>query len=147
MLPSGMPEIVPALHVNAEPFQFSTWLDADGAVAKAVAPAPVWYASWLAAPPARLVAVVALVAAPLRVAVIVPALKLPEASRATTLEAVFTSVASTAKVRAAEPSNVPPEVRYVPAVRALATDPAWPEMLPETAAPEIAIAVGVTPVT
>ena len=147
LLPRAMPEIVPALHVNAEPFQFSTWLEAVGATANVVAPAPVWYAIRLAAPPARLVAVVALVAAPDRVAVMVPALKLPEASRATTLEAVFTSVASTAKVRAAEPSNVPPEVRKLPAVSALATEPAEPEMLPETAAPEMAMAVLVTPVT
>ena len=78
----------------------------------------------MAAPPARLVAVVALVAAPLSVAVIVPAEKLPELSRATTLLTVLAEVASTANVRAAEPSYVPPEVRYVPAVRALATDPA-----------------------
>ena len=57
----------------------------------------------MAAPPAMFVAVVALVAEPLNVAVIVPAEKLPEASRATTLDAVFASVASTANVRAAEP--------------------------------------------
>ena len=132
---------------NAEPFHPRTCPEADGAVAKAVAPEPVWYAIWLAAPPARLVAVVALVAAPLSVAVIVPALKLPEASRDTTLEAVLALVASTANVRAAEPSNVPPEVRKLPAVSALATDPAEPEMLPETAAPEMEMAVGVTPVT
>ena len=49
------------------------------------------------------VAVVAVVALPLNVAVIVPAAKLPEASRATTLEAVFVVVASTAAVTAAEP--------------------------------------------
>ena len=36
--PSGTPEIVPADHVNAEPFQFNTWLLALGAVAKAVVP-------------------------------------------------------------------------------------------------------------
>ena len=144
MLPNGIPEMVPALHVNAEPFQFRTWFDAVGATANDVVPEPVWYAIRLAAPPARLVAVVALVAEPLSVAVMVPALKLPEASRATTLEAVFASVASTAKVRAAEPSNVPPEVKYVPAVRALATEPAWPAMLPDTAAPVMAMAVGVT---
>lgn len=52
----------------------------------------------LATPPARLVAVVALVALPLNVAVIVPALKLPDASRATTLLAVLAEVASTAMV-------------------------------------------------
>ena len=92
-------------------------------------------------------AVVALVAEPDRVAVMVPALKLPDASRATTLLAVLASVASTANVRAAEPSYVPPEVRNVPAVKALATDPAWPAMLPETAEPLMAMAVGVTPVT
>jgi hypothetical protein len=82
-----------------------------GATINDVVPAAVLYGILLAAPPATLVAVVALVAAPLRVAVIVPAAKLPEASRATTLEAVLTSVASTANVRAAEPSNVPALVR------------------------------------
>ena len=69
------------------------------------------------------VAVVAFVAedaAPLKVAVIVPALKLPEASRATTLLAVFRSVASTANVRAVDPLKVPPLVIYVPPVRAAA---------------------------
>ena len=50
-----------------------------------------------------LVAVVADVALPLKVAVIVPALKLPEASRATTLEAVLAEVASTAAVTADPP--------------------------------------------
>jgi hypothetical protein len=49
------------------------------------------------------VAVVADVALPLNVAVIVPAEKLPEASRATTLEAVLADVASTAAVTAVEP--------------------------------------------
>jgi hypothetical protein len=48
---------------------------------------------------------------PVSAAVIVPAEKLPEASRATTLEAVFASVASTAKVLAVEPLNVPPLVK------------------------------------
>lgn len=144
LLPNGTPEIVPALHVNAEPFQFRTWLDADGATAKPVVPEPVWYAIWLAAPPARLVAVVALVAEPLSVAVMVPALKLPEESRATTLSAVLAEVASTAKVRAAAPLYVPPEVRKLPAVKALATEPAWPEILPETAEPEMAIGVSTT---
>jgi len=43
----------------------------------------------LAVPPDTLVAVVAEVALPLNAAVIVPALKLPEASRATTVEAVL----------------------------------------------------------
>ena len=93
-----------------------------------------------------LVAVPALVAAPLSVAVIVPAEKLPEPSRATTLEAVLAEVASTVAVTEAEPLKLPP-VRYVPRVRALATEPAEPEMLPETAEPLMAIAVGVTPVT
>jgi hypothetical protein len=79
--------------------------------------------------------VVALVAAPLNVAVIVPAEKLPELSRATTLLAVLAEVASTANVRAAEPSYVPPEVRYVPAVRALATDPACPRCCPRPLRP------------
>ena len=110
-------------------------------------PAAVLYEIWLAAPPAVFVAVVAVVALPVNAAVIVPAEKLPEASRATTLEAVFASVASTAKVRAAAPLKVPPLVRYVPAVKALATEPACPEMAPVTAAPLIAIAVLVTEVS
>ena len=66
------------------------------------------------------VAVVADVALPLNVAVIVPALKLPEASRATTLDTVFADVASTAKVRAVEPLKVPPLVKKLPAVSAAA---------------------------
>ena len=65
-------------------------------------------------------ALVAEEAAPLKVAVIVPALKLPEASRATTLLAVLVVVASTANVRAVDPLKVPPLVRYVPAVKAAA---------------------------
>jgi hypothetical protein len=52
------------------------------------------------------------------VTLIVPAEKFPEASRATTLEAVLASVASTANVLAVEPLNVPPDVKYVPAVKA-----------------------------
>ena len=52
------------------------------------------------------------------VAVIVPAEKLPDASRATTLEAVLADVASTAAVIAAEPLKLPP-VRYEPSVRVL----------------------------
>jgi hypothetical protein len=52
--------------------------------------------------------VVAVVALPDRAAVIVPAAKLPEASRATTLEAVFADVASTAQVVAAEPLKLEP---------------------------------------
>jgi hypothetical protein len=63
----------------------------------------VLYGIWLAAPPATLVAVVAVVALPLKAAVIVPAEKFPEASRATIFEAVFASVASTENVRAAAP--------------------------------------------
>jgi hypothetical protein len=50
-----------------------------------------------------LVDVVAVVALPDKAAVIVPAAKLPEASRATTLEAVLADVASTAAVTAEEP--------------------------------------------
>ena len=72
------------------------------------------------------VAFVAEEAAPLKVAVIVPALKLPDASLATTLLAVFRLVASTANVRAAEPLKVPPLVKNEPAVNALATEPAEP---------------------
>ena len=49
------------------------------------------------------VADVAVEALPFNVAVIVPALKLPEASRATTLEAVLADVASTAAVTAPDP--------------------------------------------
>jgi hypothetical protein len=81
----------------------------------AVVPAPVWYGNCEATPPARFVAVVAVVAEPavvavvaevalpLSAAVIVPAEKLPDASRATTLLAVLAEVASTAAVTAAEP--------------------------------------------
>ena len=53
-------------------------------------------------------AVVADVALPLRLAVIVPAEKLPEASRATTFDAVFADVASTAQVVAEEPLKFEP---------------------------------------
>lgn len=63
----------------------------------------------------RVVAVAALpvveedvVALPLKDAVIVPAEKLPEASRATTFEAVLADVASTAHVVAAEPLKFDP---------------------------------------
>jgi hypothetical protein len=63
---------------------------------------------------------VAVDALPDKVAVIVPALKFPEALRATTFEAVLASVASTANVLAVDPLNVPPEVKYVPAVNAAA---------------------------
>ena len=52
--------------------------------------------------------VVAVSAFPVRAAVIVSALKLPDASRATTLLAVFALVASTAKVRAVLPSYAVP---------------------------------------
>ena len=55
-----------------------------------------------------MVAVVAVVALPLRAAVIVPALKSPLESRATTLLAVFADVASTAHVVAAEPLKLLP---------------------------------------
>ena len=53
-------------------------------------------------------ALVALVALPDSVAVIVPALKFPLESLATTLSAVLAEVASTAKVLTAEPSNAVP---------------------------------------
>ena len=86
-----------------------------------------------AEPPAKFVAVVALVAVdalPLSVAVIVPALKLPEASRATTLEAVLADVASTVHVCAAEPLYAVP-VRYVPAVKLFKLEPSGtPEIVP-----------------
>jgi hypothetical protein len=75
-------------------------------------------------PPDKLVAVVAVAelpvqepdepeALPVRLAVIVPAEKLPEASLATTLEAVLAEVASTAKVPVVV---IVPPVRYVPPV-------------------------------
>ena len=51
---------------------------------------------------------VAVEALPVRAAVIVPAAKLPDPSRATTLEAVFVVVASTAQVVAAEPLKLEP---------------------------------------
>ena len=57
----------------------------------------------MAAPPEMFVAAVAVEALPDKAAVIVPAAKLPEASRATTFEAVLTDVASTAAVTALEP--------------------------------------------
>lgn len=70
------------------------------------------------------------VAFPLKLAVIVLALKLPEASRATTLEAVFASVASTVQVCAAEPLYAVP-VRYVPAVKLFKLEPSGtPEIVP-----------------
>ena len=64
--------------------------------------------------------VVAVLALPLKAAVIVPAAKFPEASRATTLEAVLVVVASTANVLAAEPLYAVP-VKYVPGVSELPT--------------------------
>ena len=112
-----------APQAKAEPFQYKYVLDVVGATAKAEVPADVLYTIRLAAPPATLVAVVAVVALPVKAAVIVVAAKLPEESRATTLEAVFAEVASTVAVTAAEPLKLVP-VRYVPNVRALATEPA-----------------------
>ena len=88
----------------------------------------------MATPAAILVAVVAVEALPVKAAVIVPAEKFPEPSRATTLEAVLAEVASTVAVTAAEPLKLVP-VRYVPNVSAFATDPAEPEMLPVISAP------------
>ena len=67
--------------------------------------------AWLVMVPA-VVADVAVEALPDNVAVIVPALKLPEASRATTLDAVFAEVASTAIVPLVV---IVPPVRYEPA--------------------------------
>ena len=137
-MPTAKPLVADAAgvtHAKADPFHCKYCPDKVGASAKAVVPDDELYTSLLAAPPATLVAVVAVVALPLKAAVIVPALKLPEASLATTLDAVLADVASTANVRATDPSNVPPLVRYVPAVRALATDPAEPEMFPFTSEP------------
>jgi hypothetical protein len=51
-------------HTIDDPFQEITSLDVTGAATKPVAPAPVWYAILLAAPPAKFVAVVAVVAEP-----------------------------------------------------------------------------------
>jgi hypothetical protein len=60
--------------------------------------------------------VVAVEALPDNAAVMVPALKLPEESRATTLDAVLALVASTASVKPA-PSEPPlPPVMYEPLV-------------------------------
>ena len=67
--------------------------------------------AWLVIEPA-VVADVAVEALPDNAAVIVPAAKLPEASRATTLEAVFVVVASTAMVPLVV---IVPPVKYVPA--------------------------------
>ena len=75
-------------------------------------------------------AVVAVVAFPVSAAVIVPAEKLPEASRATTLDAVFADVASTVHVCAPEPLYAVP-VRYVPAVKLFKLEPSGtPEIVP-----------------
>ena len=54
---------------------------------------------------------VTVAALPFSAAVMIRALKSPLASRATILLAVLASVASTANVRAADPSYVPPLVR------------------------------------
>jgi hypothetical protein len=51
-------------HTIDEPFQETTSPAVDGAATNPVAPAPVWYAILLAAPPAKFVAVVAVVAEP-----------------------------------------------------------------------------------
>ena len=70
---------------------------------KVVAPAPVWYGNEPVAPAAKFVAVVALVALvavvalPLNDAVIVPAEKFPDASRATIALGVLASVAVVAE--------------------------------------------------
>ena len=77
------------------------------------------------------VAVVAEVAFPLKVAVIVPALKLPEPSLATIVDAVFALVALevTVNVCAELPLNVAEPDKPVPDtanVKAFATDPAEP---------------------
>lgn len=80
--------------------------------------------------PPAVVALDAEEAFPLKLAVIVLALKLPEASRATTLEAVFAEVASTVHVCAAEPLYAVP-VRYVPAVKLFKLEPSGtPDIVP-----------------
>ena len=112
LLPSDTPEIVPLTHEGAAaPFERNTCPEVPAAN-WAVVPAADWYGTVPAEPPAKLVAVVALVALvalvavealPFKAAVIVPALKLPEASRATIVEAVFKFVALVASVTAVEP--------------------------------------------
>lgn len=92
-LPFRAAVIVPAEKLP-EPSRSTIWLPVFALVAVMVA-----LLAWLVIVPA----VVAVVALPLSVAVMVAALKLPEASRATTLEAVFVVVASTAHVCAPEP--------------------------------------------
>jgi len=77
--------------------------------------------------------VVAVVALPLKAAVIVPAEKFPDPSRATTLEAVLVDVASTANVLAADPLNAVP-VMYVPGVNEL---PTWVAVVAVAAFPVI----------
>ena len=75
-------------------------------------------------------AVVAVVALPVKAAVTVPAEKLPEASRATTVEAVLADAAFTVHVCAAEPLYAVP-VRYVPAVKLFKLEPSGtPEIVP-----------------
>ena len=51
-------------HTIDDPFQETMSPDVTGAATKLVAPAPVWYAILLAAPPAKFVDVVAVVAEP-----------------------------------------------------------------------------------
>lgn len=85
------------------PFDCKYWPEVPAAENE-VAPEPVWYGTAPAVPPAKLVAVVAEVAfvadeaLPDKLAVMVPALKLPEASRATMAEAVLALVAVVAEL-------------------------------------------------
>ena len=92
-LPFKAAVIVPALKLP-EPSRNTIWLAVFALVAVMVA---------LLAWPVIVPAVVAVVALPDKAAVIVPAAKFPELSRATTLEAVLAEVASTVHVCAPEP--------------------------------------------
>ena len=99
-----LPIVGGVIHVGAEvPLDWRYWPE-DPAAENDVAPDPVWYGTAPATPPAKLVAVVAEVAEvaveafPDKLAVIVPAEKFPEASRATIAEAVFALVAVVAEL-------------------------------------------------
>ena len=98
-----------------------------------------------------LAAVVAVVALPLSAAVIVPAVKLPEASRATIVEAVFALVAVVAEfgmlVRPApEPVNCVVAVMVVPrTVAAVVAPTVAPLMVPPVIATALAACVDIVP--
>ena len=76
---------------------------------------------------------------PVKLAVIVPAEKLPEPSRATMVEAVFAFVASEVMVTPAVPLyEEPPDVRCVPKVRLLRLFPRDIPLMVELARYELA---------